>query len=141
MNVLLVYALLLKATVTSFAGLGSLPQIQRDFVETHQVLSADQLSQAVLIGRSTPGPMGAYTVAVGYLAAGWPGAIAGWLALITPALIAIPLLLMVQRWMHLPHMRAAVDAIVLASGVLLVGTGIRLSIDAIGQLTRAFTQG
>jgi hypothetical protein len=48
---------------------------------------------------------------------------------------------MVQRWMHLPHMRAAVDAIVLASGVLLVGTGIRLSIDAIGQLTRAFTQG
>jgi chromate transporter len=141
MNVLLVYALLLKATVTSFAGLGSLPQIQRDFVETHQVLSADQLSQAVLIGRSTPGPMGAYTVAVGYLAAGWPGAIAGWLALITPALIAIPLLLMVQRWMHLPHMRAAVDAIVLASGVLLVGTGIRLSIDAVGQLTRAFTQG
>ena len=141
MNVLLVYALLLKATMTSFAGLGSLPQIQRDFVETHKALSADQLSQAVLIGRSTPGPMGAYTVAVGYLAAGWPGAIAGWLALITPALVAIPLLLMVQRWMHLPHMRAAVDAIVLASGVLLAGTGIRLSIDAVRQLMRVFTPG
>jgi len=140
MNTLLVYALLLKATVTSFAGLGSLPQIQRDFVETYQVMSAEQLSQAVLIGRSTPGPVGAYVVAVGYLAGGWPGAVAGWLALITPALAAIPLLLMVQRWMHLQHMRAAVDAIVLASAVLLVATAVRLTIDAAQQLVRVFTQ-
>lgn len=139
MNVFLLYALLLKATITSFAGLGSLPQIQRDFVETWHLLSADQLSEAVLIGRSTPGPMGAYVVAVGYLAGGWAGAIAGWCALITPALAAIPLVLMIQRWMHLPHMRAAVDAIVLASGVLLVATGVRLAIDAVQQLMRAFT--
>jgi chromate transporter len=139
MNPVLLYALLLKATVTSFAGLGSLPQIQRDFVETYQVLSADQLSEAVLIGRSTPGPLGAYVVAVGYLAGGWAGAVAGWLALVTPAVAAIPLLLLLQRWMHLPHMRAAVDAIVLASGVLLVATGIRLSVDAAQQLMRVFT--
>ena len=138
MSPFLLYALLLKATVTSFAGLGSLPQIQRDFVETYHVLSADQLSEAVLIGRSTPGPVGAYVVAVGYLAGGWAGAVAGWLALITPAVAAIPLLLLLQRWMHLPHMRAAVDAIVLASGVLLVATGIRLSVDAAQQLMRVF---
>jgi chromate transporter len=141
MNVFLLYALLLKATVTSFAGLGSLPQIQRDFVETYQAVSPEQLSEAVLIGRSTPGPMGAYVVAVGYLAGGWPGAIAGWLALITPALAAIPLLLLFERWMHLPHMRAAVDAIVLASGVLLVSTGIRLALDAAQQLMRVFRLG
>jgi chromate transporter len=104
-------------------------------------MSAEQLSEAVLIGRSTPGPMGAYVVAVGYLAGGWAGAIAGWLALVTPALIAIPLLLVVQRWMHVPHMRAAVDAIVLASGVLLVATGVRLAFDAAHQLMRAFTAG
>lgn len=138
MSVFLLYALLLKATVTSFAGLGSLPQIQRDFVETHGLMSAEQLSEAVLIGRSTPGPVGAYVVAVGYLAGGWPGAIAGWLALITPAVAAIPLLLVVQRWMHLRHMRAAVDAIVLASAVLLVATAVRLSIDAAQQLVRVF---
>ena len=141
MNVVLVYALLLKATITSFAGLGSLPQIERDFVETHRILSADQLSEAVLVGRSTPGPVGAYVVAVGYFAAGWPGAVAGWLALVTPALAAIPLLLVVQRWMHLPHMRAAVDAIVLASGVLLVATAIRLASDAVQQVIRAFMPG
>ena len=141
MSVVLVYALLLKATITSFAGLGSLPQIQRDFVETRHVLTAEQLSEAVLIGRSTPGPMGAYVVAVGYFAGGWPGALAGWLALATPALLAVPLLLVVQRWMHLPRTRAAVDAIVLASAVLLLNTGVRLAIDAGRQLVRVFTQG
>ena len=54
MNVLLVYLLLLKATVTSFAGMGSLPQIQQDFVETYRLVSADALSKAVLVGRATP---------------------------------------------------------------------------------------
>ena len=138
MNALLVYGLLLKATLTSFAGLGSLPQIQHDFVETYQVVSAEQLSEAVLIGRSTPGPLGAYVVAVGYLAGGWAGAVAGWMALVTPALVAIPLVVILQRWMHLARMRAAVDAIVLASAVLLIATGIRLAIDATQQLVRVF---
>ena len=51
MNALLIYLLLLKATMTSFAGMGSLPQIRQDFVETHQAVSDEQLSQAVLVGR------------------------------------------------------------------------------------------
>ena len=80
MNIAVIYLLLLKATVTSFAGMGSLPQIRQDFVDSYHLVSADALSEAVLVGRATPGPMGAYVVAVGYLAAGWPGAVAGWLA-------------------------------------------------------------
>ncbi len=136
MNIIVVYLLLLKATVTSFAGMGSLPQIQQDFVQTHRLLSDDQLSQAVLVGRATPGPMGAYVVAVGYFAAGWAGAIAGWLAMITPAMLAIPLLAVVQRWLHLPRIRAAVDAVVIASAVLLVVAGIALATDALRQLAR-----
>src|SRR5919107_4372056 len=108
MNPLLIYLLLLKATMTSFAGMGSLPQIRQDFVETHRAISDEQLSQAVLVGRATIGPMGAYVVAVGYFAGGWSGAIAGWLAMITPALLAIPLLAVVKRWLRLPRMRSAV---------------------------------
>ena len=136
MNVAVVYLLLLKATTTSFAGMGSLPQIQQDFVQTYQVLSDEQLSQAVLVGRATPGPMGAYVVAVGYFAAGWPGAIAGWLAMVTPALLAIPLLAAIQRWLHLPRMRGAVDAVVIASVALLVVSGANLTADAVRQLLR-----
>lgn len=130
-----IYLLLLKATMTSFAGMGSLPQIRQDFVETRRQISDEQLSQAVLIGRATPGPMGAYVVAVGYFAGGWPGAIAGWLAMITPALVAIPLLAAIQRWLHLPRIRAAIDGVVIASAALLVGSGVTLGLDAIRQLS------
>ena len=136
MSIVLVYLLLLKATVTSFAGMGSLPQIQQDFVETYRLMSADALSEAVLVGRATPGPMGAYVVAVGYLAAGPAGAVAGWLALITPAFAAIPLLVTVQRWLHLPRVRALVDGIIVAGATLLVPTGVGLARDAIQQLLR-----
>jgi chromate transporter len=136
MNVAIVYVLLLKATVTSFAGMGSLPQIQQDFVETYHLVSADALSEAVLVGRATPGPMGTYVVAVGYLAAGWGGAIAGWLALVTPALAALPLLVTVQRWLHIPRVRALVDAVVVAGAALLVPSGIGLAADALHQLLR-----
>ena len=138
MSVVVVYLLLLKATATSFAGMGSLPQIQQDFVETHRFLSDDQLSQAVLVGRATPGPMGAYVVAVGYFAVGWPGAVAGWLAMITPALGAIPLLAAIRRWLHLARIRAAIDAVVIASAALLVAAGVRLLIDGVQQLARLF---
>ena len=136
MNAALIYLLLLKATMTSFAGMGSLPQIRQDFVQTRAAITDQQLSQAVLAGRATIGPMGAYVVAVGYLAGGWSGAIAGWLAMITPALVAIPLLAVIRRWHHLPRLRAAVDGVVIASAVLLVGSGVTLAIDAIQQLSR-----
>jgi chromate transporter len=136
MNVVTVYLLLLKATVTSFAGMGSLPQIRQDFVETYHLVSADALSEAVLVGRATPGPMGAYVVAVGYLAIGWPGALAGWLALVTPAFAALPLLVTVQRWLHLPRVRAVVDAVVIAGSALLVPAGVGLAVDALRQLLR-----
>jgi chromate transporter len=136
MNTVVIYLLLLKATITSFAGMGSLPQIQQDFVETRAAITEQELSQAVLVGRATIGPMGAYVVAVGYFAGGWPGAVAGWLAMITPALVAIPLLTLIQRWLHLPRIRAAVDGIVIASAVLLVGSGVTLALDAVQQLMR-----
>jgi chromate transporter len=135
-NIAVVYLLLLKATVTSFAGMGSLPQIQQDFVDTYQVVSADDLSQAVLVGRATPGPMGAYVVAVGYQAAGPSGALAGWLALITPAFVALPLLATVQRWLHRPRVRALVDAVVVAGATLLVPSAVLLAIEGTTQLLR-----
>ena len=138
MSALAVYLLLVKAIVTSFAGMGSLPQIQQDFVETRHALAPEQLGQAVLVGRSTPGPVGAYVVAVGYLAAGWPGALAAWFAMITPALAAIPLLVLVQRWIHLPRVKGAVDAVVIASAVLLLASGIRMAGEAWQQLASAF---
>ena len=131
-----VYLLLVKATLTSFSGMASLPQIRLDFVETRHLVNDEQLTQAVLIGRASPGPMGSYVVSVGYFAAGWPGAIAGWLAMITPALLVIPLLAMVERWLHVPRIQSLVDAVVIAGAALLVPAAVQLARDAIVQLWR-----
>jgi chromate transporter len=130
-SALTIYLLILKATVMSFAGMGSLPQVREDFVVTRQVISDEQLSQSVLVSRSTPGPLGAYVVGVGYLAGGWPGAVAGWLALVTPAFIMLPLLATVRRWLHVPRVRAAVDAIVVSSAVLLMLSGVRMALEGL----------
>lgn len=135
MSALTIYLLILKATVTSFAGMGSLPQVRQDFVVTRHAVSDEQLSRAVLVSRSTPGPLGAYVIAVGYTAGGWQGAIAGWLALVTPAFIMLPLLATVRRWLHLPRVRAAVDAIVVSSAVLLMISGIRMALDGLQQMS------
>ena len=137
MKVFVLYLLLLKATMTSFSGMASLPQIRTDLVQTYHVLTDDQLSQAVLVGRASPGPMGAYVVAVGYMANGWQGAIAGWFAMITPAFFALPLLAWVQRRLNQPRMRSLVDTVVITGAALLVPPALQLALDAVRQLVRA----
>jgi chromate transporter len=134
MSIVALYLLLLKATVTSFAGMGSLPQIRQDLVTTHGVITDEQLGQAVVIGRSAPGPVGAYVVAVGYFARGWTGAFVAWLAMTTPALLVLPLVTLLRRWLHVPRVRAAVDAVVIASAVLLLGSVLQMATDAVGLL-------
>jgi chromate transporter len=133
MSAFALYLVLLKATATSFAGMGSLPQIRQDLVVTAHAISDEQLSQSVLVGRSTPGPVGAYVVAVGYFAGGVKGALAGLLAVMTPAFAAVPLLVLMQRWLHVPRVRAAVDAVVMASAALLVVSVFRMASDGVQQ--------
>jgi chromate transporter len=130
----MLYLLLLKATVTSFSGMGGLPQIRQDLVSTHHAVTDEQLSRAVLLGRSTPGPLGVYVVSVGYAVRGWPGAAVGWLALVSPAFLAVPLLVVLRRWLHVARMRSAVDAVVIAGGTLLVPAGLLLARDAAAQI-------
>ena len=134
MSLLLLYGLLLKASLTAFSGMGGLPQIRQDLVVTHHVLADDDLNRAVLFGRSSPGPVGLYVVSVGYAVRGVPGAVVGWLALATPAFLAIPLLALLRRWLHLRRLRSAIDAVIIASAALLVPSGMQLVRDALSQL-------
>ena len=84
MNTLLLYLLLLKATVVSFSGLTSIPLVRNDLVVRRAVITDQQLNSALAIGQTTPGPVGLYIVVVGYFVDGIPGAAAGMLALATP---------------------------------------------------------
>jgi chromate transporter len=131
MNIALLYLLLLKGTCTAFAGLASLPVIHDTLVTQHSALTDQQLNEAVVITRSTPGPVGLYIVSVGYFVAGIPGAIAGWLAMITPAVIIIPLVHFSGKHIDHPRVRYVLQAVVIASAGLLLAASIPLARDAL----------
>jgi chromate transporter len=129
-NLVLLYLLLLKAVITSFSGMASLPMVRQDFVATRHVLTDRQLNTAIVAGRTGPGPNGLYLVSVGYFAAGVPGAIAGLLALITPSFLIIPMMMWVGNYASIPRVRSAIRAIILASVGLLIAASIPLTRDA-----------
>ena len=131
MNAAVLYLVLLKATLTSFAGLASLPVVRDDLVVNHHILTDERLGEAVVITRSTPGPVGLYVVSVGYFAAGIPGAIAGWLAMITPALLVLPLLHFAASKAHHPRLRSGLQAVVVASAGLLLAAAVPLAVSAV----------
>lgn len=138
MNILLIYFLLLKATLTSFSGLSSLPVIRGDFVVKHHLLTDRQLNTAVAAGRLGPGPIGLYVVSVGYFAAGLPGAGAGWLAMVTPAFLIIPMLRFIGKRAQHPRVRSMIRAMMLASAGLLIFAALPLARDAVtGVVTLA----
>ena len=136
MNPFVLYLLLLKATLTSFSGLASLPVVRSDLVENRHVLTDEQLSTAVIVSRTTPGPVGVYVVSVGYSVAGLPGAIAGWAAMATPAFLIIPMIHYAARRTTHPRMRGGTHAVVAASAGLLLAALVPLARDG---LTNVFT--
>jgi len=135
-NIFLLYFLLLKATLTSFSGLASLPVVRNDFVVRYRLLTDRQLNTAVAAGRLGPGPLGLYLVNVGYFAAGIHGACAGCLAMITPAFLIVPLVRFLGSRAQHPRVRSATRAVLLAGAGLLLASSVPLARDAVtGSLT------
>lgn len=131
MNFLVLYLLLLKATLTSFSGLASLPMIRSDFVLHYHLLTDRELNTAVAAGRLGPGPVGIYVVSVGYLVSGVPGACAGWLAMITPAFLIIPMLRFLGRRSEHPRIKSVTRTVLLAGAGLMAAAAVPLARDAI----------
>jgi chromate transporter len=92
MKILLLYLLFSKAPLRRSVDSLPYPVLRTDFVLHHQLLTDQQLDTAVVLTRTTPGPVEVYIVSVEYLAGGIAGACAGWLAMITPAFLILPLL-------------------------------------------------
>lgn len=123
--------MLLKATVTSFSGLTSLPVIRHDFVETRHILTDRQLNAAVVAGRTAPGANGLYIVSVGYFVAGAPGAGMGALAVMTPAFLIIPLLRYLGARADRPAVKSAIQCVMLAAAGLVIAATVPLARDAL----------
>lgn len=125
------YLLLLKATLTSFSGLTSLPVVHHDLVVRRHVISERQLNAAVVAGRSGPGPYGLYIVSVGYFAGGLPGALAGWLAMVTPAFLIVPMIRYLGSRAEGPLTRGAIQGVLAAAAGLLLAATLPLARDAL----------
>jgi chromate transporter len=130
MNLFLLYLLLLKASLASFSGLGSLPIIRNDFVVTRHALTDRQLNTAVVAGRAGPGPFGLYLVCVGYTVAGVPGALSAFLALITPSFLVLPMMHWLGRRANHPRIRDAIRGLLLGTAGLLLASSVPLARDA-----------
>ncbi|MCZ2154591.1 MAG: chromate transporter [Bryobacterales bacterium] len=133
MNAFVLYLVLLKATVSAFSGMTVIPVMRDELVVKRHAITDDQLNTAIVIGRSTPGPNGLHVVCVGFFAAGYPGALAGLLALVTPALLAIPLLSFLRSRQSGRRIRSAIRSVVVASVGLMVGTAYDLSASALNS--------
>ncbi|MFN7925244.1 MAG: chromate transporter [Bryobacteraceae bacterium] len=133
MSLITVYLLLLKATLTSFSGMTSLPLIRNDFVVERHAITDAQLNSAVAIARATPGPLGLYVVAVGYFAAGIPGAAAGCLAMITPAFLIILILRTIGRRAERDDVKRVIRGVILAAAGLVLSTMVPLAHDALAS--------
>ncbi len=142
MSFFLLYFLFAKATFTSFSGLASLPMVRNDFVTERHLLTDRELNIAVAAGRTSPGPYGIYLVGVGYHAAGWKGALAAALAVMTPAFLVIPLLKWASKYAHHRRVQGAIQGVLLASAGLLVAASVPLVQDAVtGPIAVVFVIG
>jgi chromate transporter len=130
-SLFLLYLLMLKASATTFNGPSSLPVLRNDLVVKHKVITDRQLNAAVTAARSSPGPMGIYIVSVGYFAAGVPGAILGWLAMITPSFLVIPVIRYAGHRTEHPRVRSTLEAAMLATAGLILAATEPLARDAI----------
>ena len=132
--------ILIKSTCTSFAGLASLPEIRQELVAEHHWATDEQIDQAVVITRTTPGPVGVWVVSIGYMVDGVPGALAGWLAMAAPSLLVVLLVGYFGRRAQHPRVRNMLQCVVLASATLLVLATIPIGRDALnGYLTIGIT--
>ena len=136
MTSLTLYWLFVRAVMLSFTGFATVPIVRDALVIDHRLLTDAQLNDSIAISQASPGPIGMYIVVVGYFVSGWQGALAGALALATPALLAIPIARLVLRGRSAP-LEGACSGVIIASCALMTATGLRLAPQASPTLVHA----
>ena len=102
--------------------------LQTEFVERLRWLTEKQLLDAVAVGQFTPGPLSATATFIGYVVAGWPGAVVATVGIFLPGF-----LLVAVSGPFLPRLRrsavaaAALDGVVAGSLALMAVVAMQLA--------------
>lgn len=128
------------------SGLAIVPFLREGVVEQHHWLTGSQFLDAVAMGLITPGPVVITATFVGYLVAGWQGAIIATVAIFTPIFLGVvipgPWFL---RHRDSPQIKAFVTGATAAAAGAIAGAVIVLSRQTItdwpGVLIAAITLG
>jgi chromate transporter len=106
--------------------------LRADLVERFEWLTEQQLLDAVAVGQVTPGPVFTTATFVGYLVAGWPGAVVATIAIFLPAFAFVAMSgPLVPRIRRSPTAGAALDGVIVASLALMAVVTWQLSRAAI----------
>lgn len=97
--------------------------LQRDLVDRSQLLTSQQLLDAVAIGQLTPGPVFTTATFIGYLLAGNAGAIAGTIGIFLPAFVLVAV---VNPWV--PRLRQSPWASGFLDGVNAASLGLMAAV-------------
>jgi chromate transporter len=96
--------------------------LENDLVRTHHWLTQSQLLDAVSVGQVTPGPVFTTALFIGYVLAGWAGAVIATVAIFLPSFVFVALThnlvakIRASRWAS-----AALDGVNAAAVGLLAG--------------------
>jgi chromate transporter len=123
------FLLFLKASALSVGGLASLPLLRADLVP--QYVTDAGIVQALAVGRLAPGPNGLYIVSLGYLVAGWTGALYALIGASVAPLAIVPATAIARRWLMSAWFGGLVRGVSLGTAGLLLATGVTI-VDAGG---------
>ena len=120
-SLLAIFALFAKTGAVLFgSGYVLLAFLRADFVDRLHWLTDRQLLDAIVVGQITPGPVFTTATFVGYVIAGWQGAVVATVGIFLPAFVFVaasgPL---VPRLRRSPTAGAALDGVTVASLALM----------------------
>ncbi len=117
------------------SGLAIVPLLRDGVVVQHHWLTQGQFLDAVAMGLITPGPVVITAAFIGYLVAGFPGAVIATVAIFTPIWLGVVL---PGRWFirhrHNPHVKAFVKGATAAAGGALSGAVVVLTRQAVTDI-------
>ena len=122
-----------KAAVFVFgSGLAVVPFLYGGVVQGHHWLTPQQFVDAVAVAMITPGPVVITVAFIGYLVAGWAGAIAAALGIFLPVYLVVVLLApSYKRWSKNPQIAAFVSGVTAAATGAIAGSVVVLARRAI----------